>query len=360
MKKSNNMLFILLISIGIILVLLISYNVYKAYSNTKEVTLLSEYIIDNTKDSLAKEDGIYLFKGDTTNNYVLYNNMIWRILQINSDGSIKLVLDDYINMLPIDKIDSFLEKVENNLDLTYLTKNYICKDKFDNENNITCNTLEKDRYVSLLSVYDYIKSFDDGNTFITSDNEIMWLYNDNVHTNGDKISTSSENNYYEIKPVVTIRNSVLYMDGDGSLNKPYMLGNKEFSIGSKVKIDNDTYIVYDCIDGISLMSEVTIDNIYKENASKYLSNEYIDKLSYKDIINKIELPSLEDIKFDSNINDYYLSDNVNGFDLVYNNPIIYGDKDTLHKIRYVIKLDKKKVNNFVKENDIYVYKEGGK
>lgn len=388
MKKQNNTLFTLLIIIFFIIIALISFNIYNAYKNTKDVTLLSEYIINNSeivnnKEGLTKENGTYIFKGELENNYVLYNNMLWRIIKINSDSSLELILDDYINMLPKNLILTFFDNLESNLDLDYLIENNICKDTFDNENNITCQKLEKDKIVSLLSVYDYMNSFYESKTFITNDEEKLWLYNNDAHTNGDKLSTSNENNFYEIKPVITIKNSTLYKSGNGTKNSPYQIGNDDFSIGSKVKIDNDLYIVYDYKDDIKLMSLNTMDKIYKNDVLDYLNNEYYQKLSYKDILKdtityngkytnkesdisktkvtkKIGIPSILDIKFESNIKDYYLANKVNDFDLIYNNPVIYGDKKTLHQTRYTITLDKKEINNFTKENNVYVYKEGAK
>ena len=97
--------------------------------------------------------------------------MLWRIIKINSDSSLELILDDYINMLPKNLISTFFDNLESNLDLDYLIENNICKDTFDNENNITCQKLEKDKYVSLLSVYDYMNSFYENKTFITNDEE---------------------------------------------------------------------------------------------------------------------------------------------------------------------------------------------
>ena len=116
MKKQNNTLFTGLIIIFFIIIALISFNIYNAYKNTKDVTLLSEYIVNNTeivnnKEGLTKENGTYIFKGELENNYVLYNNMLWRIIKINSDSSLELILDDYINMLPKNLISTFFENV---------------------------------------------------------------------------------------------------------------------------------------------------------------------------------------------------------------------------------------------------------
>lgn len=138
MKNKNRKLFIILIGIFFIIIFLIRFNITYAYKNTTNVILLSKYIITSTeivtqKDGLEKENSTYIFKGEITNNYVLYNNIIWRIIKINNDNTIELIMDDYINMLPKSLISNFFNNLKNNLDLNYLNKNIICKDQLNNE-----------------------------------------------------------------------------------------------------------------------------------------------------------------------------------------------------------------------------------
>lgn len=116
MKNKNRKLFIILIGIFFIIIFLIRFNITYAYKNTTNVILLSKYIITNTeivtqKDGLEKENNTYIFKGEITNNYVLYNNIIWRIIKINNDNTIELIMDDYINMLPKSLISNFFNNL---------------------------------------------------------------------------------------------------------------------------------------------------------------------------------------------------------------------------------------------------------
>ncbi len=47
--------------------------------------------------SINDNEGIsYYFKGDATNNYIIVNNMLFRIVRINGDGSLRIVLSDVI------------------------------------------------------------------------------------------------------------------------------------------------------------------------------------------------------------------------------------------------------------------------
>lgn len=386
MKKKNSFLFTLFCIILIVLATLLVFNLFRIYNKSKNINLLSEYIIKNNeitnKNGLNKENSSYIFKGETDNNYILYNNLLWRIAKINNDSSITLILDDYINMLPKNLINSFFENLTNNLNTDYLTKNKVCIDEM-NDNEITCNKINNNSYISLLSAYDYLNSFYEEQTFITKDKEIMWLYNNDNHTNGDSISKSNENNFYEIRPVITLKANTTYKTGNGNKDNPYKIDDESFGLGSIVKINNETYVVYDFIDDIKLMSLNTIDKLNKEKVLDYLNNELYEKLNYNNILNnlniytgtynnkkddlykekeikKIGIPNILDIKINNDITNYYLPNKINNFDLIYDNPIIYGDTKTIHKTRYTISLSKDKTKNFIKEDSIYIYKEGAK
>lgn len=386
MKKKNSFLFTLFCIILIVLATLLVFNLFRIYNKAKNINLLSEYIIKNNeitnKNGLNKENSSYIFKGETDNNYILYNNLLWRIVKINNDSSITLILDDYINMLPKNLINSFFENLTNNLNTDYLTKNKVCIDEM-NDNEITCNKINNNSYISILSAYDYLNSFYEEQTFITKDKEIMWLYNNDNHTNGDSISKSNENNFYEIRPVITLKANTTYKTGNGNKDNPYKIDDESFGLGSIVKINNETYVVYDFINDIKLMSLNTIDKLNKEKVLDYLNNELYEKLNYNNILNnlniytgtynnkkddlykekeikKIGIPNILDIKINNDITNYYLPNKINNFDLIYDNPIIYGDTKTIHKTRYTISLSKDKTKNFIKEDNIYVYKEGAK
>ena len=62
-------------------------------TNVGEVSATeNEGLIETTDDhGLA-----YYFRGNVPNNYVLFAGLTWRIVKINGDGSIKLILNDYI------------------------------------------------------------------------------------------------------------------------------------------------------------------------------------------------------------------------------------------------------------------------
>ena len=124
----------------------------------KSITGNSEIVYEG--DGLYSSSGNYIYKGDVKNNYIKYNNMLWRIVKINMDNSIEIILDDYVSILPWHKSSvaftqsdmyEYLNKtILNNLDKEMLVKNSICEDKIDDLSNITCDNQNNEIEVRLL------------------------------------------------------------------------------------------------------------------------------------------------------------------------------------------------------------------
>ena len=72
-------------------------NIYKVLSTTaNSITYgsVSPSVSDEQELSVTEEDGgkSYYFRGGVTNNYLNFNNMCWRIVRIDKDGGVKLIL----------------------------------------------------------------------------------------------------------------------------------------------------------------------------------------------------------------------------------------------------------------------------
>lgn len=151
---------ILLVAIAIIATLLISINILNIYDNYKNTTYLANYIKE-------KNNNNNIFQGNVTSNYVLFNNLTWRIIKINNDSTITMILDDYINVLPQNDTKKTFETLYNNLNKKVLIKNKICLNNIEDDNNIKCNVFKNEEYINLLSAYDYFNSFKNEESFIT-------------------------------------------------------------------------------------------------------------------------------------------------------------------------------------------------
>ena len=366
----------------------------------KDIVGKSEFVTDD-EAGLISSSGNYIYKGDVDNNYLKYNDMLWRIVRINSDNSIDIILDDYITLLPwngsvVEFTKSDIYEYLNNtflskLDKDMLNKTSFCTDKISDLTNITCDDTDIDSYVKLLDVANFLNSVLDSKTYLSREDEIFWLSDygtDKIwHTNGFNVSQSDANLFYEIRPMVRLKNTTVYKEGDGTLEKPYEVGKKEeLKVGSRVVLGEDKWIVMDISDDIKLMKETVLDkqmdfdlekNVYNDSKlMKYLNEDYIKDLSYKDklvettwytgvyktklddmksdtVKAKVAIPSLLDINFDSKVSLYFTSTGQDDRILVYENPLRPGKPTTYRSVRPCIAISKDNLNKLKYSDGVF-------
>ncbi len=230
----------------------------------------------------AKDENgtIYYYRGNVKNNYVSFANLTWRIVKINSDGSVKLILDDYAdataNFYDTDGTKSLEEKLNITSNQMYeflnewyqeniksyehsLISNKYCVDDSIFETNNTMNYyLGNNRILNNYDVfYDCL-----GNTYTmkigllsadevilagataNSDNTDYYLYvpnktiswwtltpstsdNENItffeiDPNGKVVSLSNGNYYKAMRPVIHL-NPKTTVSGSGLSTDPYIV-----------------------------------------------------------------------------------------------------------------------------------------
>ena len=366
----------------------------------KDIVGKSEFATDED-DGLFSSSGNYFYKGDVKNNYLKYNDMLWRIVRINSDNSIDIILDDYMTLLPwnssvveftkSDIYDFLNNDFLNKLDKDMLNKTSFCTDKISDLTNITCDDTNIDGYVKLLDVANFLNSVNSGKSYLVGDEEIFWLSDygtDKIwHTNGVNVSQSAANLFYEIRPMVRLKNTTIYKDGDGTFEKPFEVGKKEeLKVGSKVQLGEDKWIVMDISDDIKLMREAVLDkqvdfdlekNVYKDSKlMKYLNEDYLNSLSYKDklvettwssgvykdkisdmksdsVKAKVGIPSLLDINYNSEVSLYFTSIGQDDRILVYENPLRPGKPTTYRSVRPCIAISKDNLNKLKYSDGVF-------
>ena len=358
-RKLNIQKLFCLISVLFIIAVILVYG-FKMIMNKKVYNkeLIADTIIKN--ETIKKEGNVYLFKGKDVNNYILVSGMLFRIVKVNVDGSVDVVLSDSINALGYNSttnyIDSDINKYLNDvflssIDKKYLSKTVICTDVVSDINNYSCKNKNTDNYVKLMDVADYLNTFDT-DSYIASE-EPMWLSSMKDSENAWVVSHNTlaylnANSNALVRPVITLKNSLSIVAGTGVKNNPYLLEIKnEIRVGSYVEIDDDMWIVYSITkDKLNLVSYNNINNgvtKYKysnesikftkddENSlANYLNTTYYDSLSYKNILQEFEIctgeydgkysnvcstkekvkvgvPTVIDLKFSGNNYEYYLS-----------------------------------------------------
>lgn len=264
------------------------YKIYNPKSESGEkIDILSTSITKNASvvyegDGLYHASGIYMFKGDIQNNYVYYSGMLWRIVKINNDNSVELVLDEPINNLIWNSViteykNSDVHKYLNDvflktLDKDLLVKSSICTDPVNDVNKITCNTVYNESYVKLLNITDYLNS-KNKKTFINMEGDSLWLSDRSKtkawYTSGTSIQSYIPSESYLIKPVITLKTETTVLEGTGTKNDPYAVSKKEkkLSPGKYVTLGNANWIVYETGKD---MTRLVLDGLYNKGNSKYV------------------------------------------------------------------------------------------
>lgn len=358
-----------------------------------EITLRDKLTaLDNLEfqnDGLYEKDKYFYYKGVNVNNYVYYSGRMYRIIDIDNgirmidnDTSTSLVYGvdtDYSHSNIYNWLKDYLESLKDYE--VYLQENNWCNEKVD-VNNYNCQKTINS-YVGLLSTNDYLQA--GGKNSYLNNETYFWTLNvdmDNkplfINKEGSVNNVAStDDNYfsYGIRPVITLKDEVTIIDGDGSKNNPFIIENignallKDNGVGSYVKYYGEDYRILKIEDdGVRLISNNTLDveKNYKELV-KYLNEEYIkkfpkddlvkmnyivneynfnNKYNYKDVKDNLSdyviIPSVGDL-FLNDTDGYWLNtisdSNLGLYYTVDENKMFFGDlRNNNHKVRPIIKV----------------------
>ena len=279
---------------------------------------------NNTENKDFKSvNGINYFTGKTDNNYLLYHQILWRIIKINEDNSLTAISNNALTYLAFSKTDSYTNSpiynwlnmneeensgiLEKALNKDYLQKTTTCTTKLDELTNTPCQDTNNDNYLSLLSIADYLNIGSKDSYLVNGENFYLSNLNTENKTwyiddegNG-KIGTG--NDILGIRPVITIKANIDYVSGDGTIEKPYTIEKEKNLFGSYVKLGNDIWRIYQVNENdirLMLNDYLKVNNNpltykYSSNSSYhndtvsgsiayYLNKTYLNTLSYKDKI----------------------------------------------------------------------------
>lgn len=240
-----------------------------------------KYLTDIVKESKQDEygngvyemGGEYVYRGDDVKNYVSFNNQLWRIVKVDSEGDIKLVLakytddqytwDDSYNSekndssgITTDYLHTNIRKVLNNYYNSNLSKDskakvvsknlcigkYLITDEFSSEKE--CSVIKENEKIGLLTANDYHLASLDSNCVILKSKECANrnYLSDTSYFNTWSLSTASENTYKaysisktiseiyastakRINPTIYLSQKVVVLNGNGKESSPYMVKN---------------------------------------------------------------------------------------------------------------------------------------
>ena len=343
--KIRPVLITLNVALLIIIALFYTFRLVKYYlkenghKDADTTTLLVDELIkkqsyvDQTKGLVHDKDaGIYRYIGKVEDNYLEYSGILFRIIGIDKDNNIKVISDGNLTLMysglekGFDKsyVYKWLNKsdekysgiFENNMDSTdkYLTNTYLCDDAISDLKNINCEKNNNALKITLLSLYDYASA--GGKESYLNNGESYYLSttddkNNNyfINTTGDvglnKISTK----IYGVRPVITIKNDVALMHGDGSKTSPYAVIEKTVNklsdvyVSKYINYSGSTYRVIRTGENVKVALSDNIknkgkylektfggkNNTYstsKNTIGEYLNNTYYKSLKNNDLIVK--------------------------------------------------------------------------
>ena len=344
-------------------------------------------------DGLYENNGYFYYKGSNVNNYVYYSGRLFRIIDIK-DG-IRLISDDTSSNL-VWGIDTNYSESNINKWLSgylttlkdsdfYLKENNWCNEKVD-VNNYSCNETISS-YVGLLSTKDYLEA--GGKNSYLNNKTYFWTINQDmdgkalfINNEGgiNNLVNNMENYYsYGIRPVITLREDISILSGDGSKDNPFIIEEqgqamlRDNSVGNYVKYNNHDFKILKIEeDGITLIMDGLLD-VEKnfQDTIKYLNNDYLKEFNKEDLVkmsysiseynyankysfvsegkesNYVTIPKVGDL-FLNEYDNYWLNNiNDNKLGLYYiidENKMYFGDlKNNKHKIRPIIKLNSEMV-----------------
>ena len=237
-----------------------------ATSVGSEVATTSEGLIASSDDDGAT----YYFRGAVTNNYVTFAGLTWRIVRINGDGSVRLILDDIADTLAnynsdmedfedtshtdlFTSLQSFYDSNLSNYD-SYIANTRFCSEvgKTDTTYNaytrIVTNEIPTfnclgERFTSKIGLLTVDEVVFAGGLY-GEENSEYYLYNEEIDNLWWTLSLSKEDNdtfypflvnetgeivdnisgslYRGFRPVISLNRNVL-VSGSGTIDDPYVV-----------------------------------------------------------------------------------------------------------------------------------------
>ena len=184
-------------------VLVITKNGYVTYKFVSGTTLINK--INKSDGVQSINDEIY-FIGENPNNYISFNEEIYRIIKVDKDNNIVVINDEFDKKISLNKINIYLETKLN--------------DSFNN--------LSKEMIVSKMSVLDYDtykNTFAFDKSFINKNYDYsIWLYTKEGYKAysimDDKITDEKD---AWINPIAKLDYSIIVEKGKGTRTDPYIL-----------------------------------------------------------------------------------------------------------------------------------------
>ncbi len=158
---------------------------------------INNYIMNDYKsDNFIIKDNNYYFVGNEVSNYISFNNELYRIIKVDSEGNLHIIKNDKEDTVTKDKIDIQIQIFKNKKYYNYI-------------NNVT-----------LINISDYNNTIKDGKTFLES-NYKYFVNTSDGYTIINGISEDEEE--AALKLVIEINKDASYEKGVGTIVDPIII-----------------------------------------------------------------------------------------------------------------------------------------
>ena len=273
----------------------VTYTIRDSLANSTKI--IRKVRVEENLASTVKantENGYYV--GNVDNNYVYFNNMLFRIVRVNDDDSILIVSNDALANVDYTNdgrfTDSALDKWLNDYFYNLLEPSYQdlikssswCDDVISSDNITTteCSRQTDKRKVGILSLQDYNLSYDGVSSYLDKSN-FSWYANlaeDNkawAITSTDSypntIYSSESTNLLNVVPALNLKASTTILEGDGTYTDPYVVVKRDTArrsselnkrqVGEYVSYSGYLFRISNILDDGT--TEVIMDSVLKSN-----------------------------------------------------------------------------------------------
>lgn len=237
----------------------IKYSIKDSFDNKTEVIRTVKVVQILDKIVKKETDKTNYYKGNDNNNYIKLDGILFKIVGLNEDGSVKITSSEPLAFVDYNSVDTWLndyfyDKLSDNVKKYIKTDSEWCNEVISNTDNYTkCNKYGKKKAVGLLSVADINNSKDkDGNSNLGTW-QYSWLGNSKKSkllksgSNSMKIQEENKNTLTGIRPTINLKTNLEISSGSGEASSPYLLKGRKKSLKAGEKISEamtGEYILY--------------------------------------------------------------------------------------------------------------------